>query len=181
MKKVILGITLLAIIAGVSYVKSIRGQNVKNEAFRQGRKQSAAELSQSMGEAESLRTVLGQRELQFADSITARSLRETAQVDSLYELIDNKDKQINSLEGKLQQSEKSLRSGSTTSKKPNPEAARSKKIIEYYKMRYKRLPQDLTDYESKVALNEIREETAAKFSISVTELKVIRAKYALKY
>ncbi|MDF1544343.1 MAG: hypothetical protein P1R58_04495 [bacterium] len=178
MKKIVLAIVLLAILAGVSYVKSIRGQNVKNEAFKQGRKLSASELSQTAAQAESLKIALSNKELELADSITARSLRETARMDSVVQLISEKEKQIDHLQGKLKKSQEKSSAGS---QKTDPKEALDKKIIEYYKTRYSRLPADLTEYEKKVSLNEIREETAAKYSITAAKLKEIRSRYGLKY
>ncbi|MEA1980558.1 MAG: hypothetical protein U9N54_06255, partial [candidate division Zixibacteria bacterium] len=54
-------------------------------------------------------------------------------------------------------------------------------ILTYYKDRFKKLPADLSNYERRISLNEIKEETAQKFEISLVELKNIRAKYKLKY
>ena len=44
-----------------------------------------------------------------------------------------------------------------------------------------KITKDLSEYEHRIAVNEIREETAAKFSITVTELNKIRNKYKLSY
>jgi len=54
-------------------------------------------------------------------------------------------------------------------------------ILSYYKKRYRALPKDLSPYEKRVALAEIRDETAQKFSIPLSELDEIRTDNELDY
>ncbi len=64
------------------------------------------------------------------------------------------------------------------------EAADSKlreKVLTYYGKLYEDLPKDLTSQERKVALYEISIKTAAEYSITMPQLKVICENYYLSY
>jgi hypothetical protein len=68
-----------------------------------------------------------------------------------------------------------------TATKSDATSQKHKEILAYYKQRYQGLPNDLSAYERRIALSEIRQESADKFKISVTELNNIRKAYKLSY
>ena len=61
------------------------------------------------------------------------------------------------------------------------DACSKKTIAALGEKRYRNLPKDLTAYERRVALSEIREESADKFRITVAELNRIRKANKLTY
>ena len=177
MKKLLLGLSLIAVLVGVSYVKSIRGQSAKQEAHRQGVRESSIDLSVEQQRVDSLRQVITFRELEFADSMTAQQIKSAVIIDSLEDISRDQTARISDLQSKLQTTQKTA----SAKAKSDDSAARERKILDYYKGRYARLPGDLTEYEMRVALNEIRDETAKKFSITTGQLKTIRASHGLSY
>jgi hypothetical protein len=116
--------------------------------------------------------MMAERDLAIADSLVKKDQTYQATIDSLKNALD-----------KEKTATKNLASMPTTVKKTTPEPTISKheKILTYYKKRYANLPNDLSQYELKIALNEIREETSQKFAISLKELKDIRQKNKLSY
>ncbi len=173
MKKILLGIILLTVVVAFGYVKFVRDGRRTNEAFLEGKSEADRELQGSRIEAESLRYHIGEQQVEFADSIVALSLRHQAEVDSLVRTIDS-----------LQENRPAVpASGSKTEagKLTHEQAALHKKVLTYYRKRFDDLPSDLTSYEKKVAINEIRQETAVEFNITVAELNEIRDRNDVPY
>ncbi|MEE8575903.1 MAG: hypothetical protein V3T31_01490, partial [candidate division Zixibacteria bacterium] len=56
------------------------------------------------------------------------------------------------------------------------EAKRKADILTYYRGRCDELPKDLSAYEKRIALAEIREDTAEKFKITLDDLTTLREK-----
>jgi len=114
----------------------------------------------------------------FADSLVKKDISYQSRIDSLEGVVDKQQKQISSLASKT-----TAKPAATISKTTSAKTTLSKheKILTYYKKRFTNLPKDLSDYEKRIAVKEIREETSLKFSISLQELKQIREKYKLTY
>ena len=180
MKKILLAVILLALVIGVSYVKSVRTSDNRDSAYRDGKTEAARELADYQLQVDSLRAILGEKEVGFADSLVRTRAEYKAEIDSLTDLVAKRNKRIWDLKSQLSKATAST-SKSTSRKVTSGASKKHEQILSYYKNRYKSLPTDLTDYEKKVAINEIREETARKYSITLAELKSLREKHKLNY
>lgn len=172
MKKVLLGALILILIVAVSWVKTLREQERSEAFYKQGVNDATQQSADAQSEADSLKLVLAENQLAMADSLTRKDKTYGATIDSLeQELEDEKSRS------------KTLAEETTPAENVVPEKTISKheQILTYYKRRYANLPKDLSEYELRIALNEIREETSQKFAITLTELKEIRQKNKLSY
>lgn len=177
MRKVLLVVVLLVLIVGVSYVKTYWEQRQRETRYDQGFKEGAQTLDRTDREADSLRSALAQQHLVFADSLVDMEKSHRAEVDSLATIIDEKDKAISTLTS----APTSIASAEQIEPVSSQTISKHEEILRYYKKRFAELPQDLSEYEKRIAANEIREETSLKFAISLSELKEIRKKYKLSY
>ncbi len=179
MKKVLLLVVLLALLLGVSAIKTYREHQQRQASYEKGEKSGSKELAQLQEVADSLQLASGSREVVFGDSLTKLAKQYRGNLDSLEDVIDSQQAAIQSLN-------KKVAVATTKAQAANKAPAQSalsahEKILDYYKKRYADLPGDLSDYEKKVAVNEIREETAKRFSISIAELEKIRQANNLNY
>jgi len=184
MKKIFLAIILLALVIGISYLKLSRQSVEKTSAYQKGHKESEKIVSEKQYQLDSLGQVLIEKEDLFTDSLTKIEKFYTDEKDSMTQSLESerlKNKelsyQVDSLKQKAEKPKKTSKSTSFS----KSEATKHKQILDYYKRRYVDLPKDLSDYEKKVARNEIREETVQKFSITLKELDQIRNKYKVDY
>ena len=178
MKKIVLAAIVLILIIGLSYVKTLRDYDRSRAFYEGGKIDGARELDESKSEADSLKLAAGEQQVAFADSLVKKDIAYQSQIDSLEGVIDGQSQQISSLKSKTT-TPATATATKTVAKKPT--LSKHEKILSYYKKRYASLPGDLSDYEKRIAVNEIREETSLKFSISLQELKKIRDKYKLTY
>ncbi|UCG62044.1 MAG: hypothetical protein JSV52_01765 [Candidatus Zixiibacteriota bacterium] len=177
MKKVLLVILLLVLIVAVSYIKTVREHDRSQAAYEDGKMDAARELDAYQRETDSLKKAFAQQQLAFADSLVQKDLRYRIEVDSSENAVDSMGDRISTLS--TQESSANNTSGKVTAS--DSTLSRHQEILTYYKRRYADLPKDLSEYEKRIAINEIKEETSLKFSISLSELKNIREKYKLTY
>jgi hypothetical protein len=180
MKKILLAVTLLALVVTVSYVKSVRNTKSRTEAYREGKTETARQLFDYELRVDSLRLAMGEKEVSFADSMVKTQAGHESEVDSLADEVASRDKRIDELNTRLSQTSKP-EPNSTSRKVSDSVSKEHEQILSYYQKRYKDLPADLTDYEKKVAVNEIREDTARKYAITLAEFKSLREKYKVNY
>lgn len=177
MRKVLLVAALLALVVAVSYIKTAREHSLREDRYDRGFREGIQTSDQNVKEADSLRSAIAQQQLTFTDSLVNMEKNHRSEVDSLGGVIDKKDEAINTL--------KSGSSSAATAKKvdsaSNETISKHEEILKYYKKRFAQLPKDLSEYEKRIAANEIREETSLKFAISLSELREIRKKYKLSY
>jgi hypothetical protein len=173
-KKLLLGILLLAIIVAISYIKTVREEERIDSVLEQARQESSFETGKIKTAYDSLSALYAETEESLTDSISSLYTAIDSKTDSLNELASAKDSLSKALAAKPK---------ATTIKKSNNDSqlAQHRKIIDYYKQRHASLPKDLSAYEMRVAKNEIRQETAQKFSISLAELDKIRNEFKLSY
>lgn len=184
MKKVVLGIILLGVLIGIVVVKSGRDQSQIDEAFRQGVAKAQLEVTAYQKRVESLRVSTDQTRLAWADSLRRHDSLFNAYRDSVREILLAQSDQIKQLQKKARTSTKPATSGATAAKTKsdsNGVLSRHAQILSYYKNRCRELPGDLSTYERKAALNEIRQETVTKFTITLAELDQIRKAGKLEY
>ncbi len=175
MRKAIVAICLLIIVAGVTYVKVVRGTAQKQASWTEGKEKATEELLAYRQAVDSLQYLIEQQEIAFRDTLSLRDSSYRIGMDSLMMVLDSMWAQT-----EMDAESTKLESGAPTDAEIAEEEAR-KKTVAYYEERYKKLPGDLSDYERRVALHEIRFETAQKFSISLDRLKALRSRYGLTY
>lgn len=176
MKKVLLIILLLVLIVAVSYIKTVREHQRSETYYENGKMEAARDLDAYQQEADSLKKLSAQQQLAFADSLVQKDTRYRFEVDSLQNLVDTLEKNISTLS-----EAKTAANASVEKTTPTKPLSKHEQILNYYKRRYANLPKDLSEYEKRIAVNEIREETSLKFSISLAELKKIREDFKLTY
>lgn len=185
MRKIVLAVVLLAVLFGIVFIKTGRDQAKVDEAFQQGVAKAQLEVAAYQKQLESLRVAGDQTRLAWSDSVRVRDSILTYYRDSTSQIIIAQADRIKELQKKARPSIKSaLKTGATAGAAKNDTTApvnRHAQILSYYKNRYRELPADLSDYERKAALSEIRQETAARFSVTLTELNEIRKTYKLDY
>lgn len=186
MKKILLIIVLAVLVLAVSYVKTTFDRKNASAAYGDGiadrtelvqarvQIDSLTEIAQTAGEAD-----------QLIDSLEYMS---AAEYDSLTCIIEEQKRQLAELnepkqpEVVLAAAPKKEQAPAKVEKKgPSKTELRHRQILSYYKTRYKDLPGDLSKYEHKIAMSEIRQETAQKFAITLADLKKLRTKNDLKY
>ena len=177
MKKFLLAILLLILIAAVSYFKAVRDRDKSADSCESCRKSSEMKALALAGDIDSLKHYIGQQNVTLAESLTIQQKAYLKELDSLAELVDDKDFRITELNKKLKQTSKKKRSALSS----KPKSDKHQQLLAYYKKRYESLPGDLTNYERKVALTEIRQETARKYSMSIADLNKIREKNNIDY
>jgi G3E family GTPase len=176
MKKILLIVLLLVLVVAVSYIKTVR-EHQRSEAFYDDGKMAAArDVDAYQKETDSLKKATAEQQLAFADSLVQKDTRHRSEVDSLENVVDQLEQKVNTLS-----QDKSSTTATVTKKPTTKTLSKHEKILDYYKRRFANLPKDLSEYEKRIAINEIREETSQKFSISLSELKKIREKYKLTY
>ena len=173
MRKILLGIILLGLVIGVSYLKNVRALERDQEATEEGRLEAQTEIAEQVQQVDSLKVVLGEKEVEHANAMTSREVEHSSEVDSLYDVIEAQEKKL-AAEPKPASTQMPA-----TEKKRQPTL--EEKVLSHYKKQYQTLPQDLSSYERKIALGELREETAAEFKISLEKLHKIRKDNNLTY
>lgn len=173
MKKLLLAFLLLILLAGVSYLKVMRDQSSDTKAFENGKKATEDASLEVRAEADSLADLLNKTKSELSDSLAARDELAGSVQDSLLTEISERDKTINSLESdKEKLAAQARKAQQATARKSNTN--QHHEILAHYKKMVEKLPSDLSDYERKVALNEISQETAKKFSITQTQLERLK-------
>lgn len=181
MKKIALGVVLLAIVVGVSYVKSLRYHSQTTTAYEHGKQEGAKKAIQYQARLDSLSYFIEQQEDSFAQSVLMKEAAYRNTHDSLLRIIDSTRNGMDSLKKVLEMYQKQARTKEARGEATGQKLSRHEQILRYYKKRCTSLPTDLTPYEKRVALAEIREETAQKFSISLQEFDKIRTDNKLDY
>jgi hypothetical protein len=178
MKKVLLALLLLVVVVGIAYLTAWRNQASEKKQYQDGYVKGSAEVTALKKESDSLRTAVQKREMALTDSIKQAGNAYAGLTDSLRGVIASKDSIITVLRSRkpapsVAKANKPAPAQSSTApaKQQLPNHAQ---ILDYYKRRLHQLPTDLSAYERKVAVNEIREETAHKFSVSAADVDRIR-------
>ena len=184
MKKLLLGIFLLALLGAVSYLKVIRDSERQADAYLRGHDTGVRSAELSDAQTDSLEMLLAQKDslievwrAALKDSMQAGADSRVALTDSLAAVIALKEQEIASLKKKRTVTAQKSQS------KPSTTVARTSdhEILAAYRQAVAKLPKDLSEYERNVALREIREETARKFAISTDRLNQIRKSNSLDY
>jgi len=108
------------------------------------------------GDIYSLQQYIGHQNVTLAESLTIQQKAYLKELDSMANMVDRKHAKITELNRKLKQASKKKSTALSTRTKSD----KHQELLAYYKKRYESLPGDLTSYVRKVALTEIRQETA---------------------
>jgi len=179
MRKILIILTLGAVLVAVSYYKTMLQETKETAAYESGRQQASQDLDLVQSRADSLDQALVATHAELGQAKTALDTVRLAQTDSLQGLVADQQEKIK----KLSQKKPTEKSSNTTvaRKKTSSKEARNRKILAHYKKLHSNLPGDLSAYEKRVAIAEIREESANKFAITIGELNRIRKAANLKY
>jgi predicted RND superfamily exporter protein len=182
--KALIAVFLLVVIVGLTWVNYQRGQDKVIAGQNEVRKQSAKQVAAITSQADSLTTLLGAQQSAFGDSLIRKDSKYLAIIDSLEEAVRAREKQVADLKLAAKTKPKTAQTVSAP-KKPTAVADATLKqhleILSYYQNRFKTLPGDLSEYERKVAVREIRQETMDKFAITAVQLDRIRSDSNLGY
>lgn len=178
MKKLVAVVVLLAALVAISYYQVQRRQGQETQIRQEATADQRAENAASEERAESLATELESTRALYSESLSVHTTLLSTSIDSLESVISSKDSaiaQLASVKDSL-----AARAKSSSAVVSNGKAAHGE-ILGYYRTEVDKLPGDLSSYERRVALGEIRERTAKKFAISVKRLNEIREKNNLQY
>lgn len=175
MGKLTLSVVLLIMIVAVSYIQAVRRQSKTDNSFQLGVKSSQKEVLEHKSAADSIKTIMGELEIKHGESHLVRDKSYQRDIDSLSNIITLQEKSLIELKKKNKSAKAVVSQSQTNSGKLHRE------LLAYYKKRYESLPSDLTEYERKVAISEIRQERAGKYSLTTSEFNRIRELYKLTY
>jgi hypothetical protein len=177
MKKLALALILLVALIGISYVNSTRSEAKLKKQFTEGFESGSKDTKTAIQRADSVAQEMELTKGRYRDSLVSLTTLSQVESDSLEMVIDQKDHEIAGLKEKA----KAARSQKTTAKSASVQSSlKHSQVLDYYKRRLNELPKDLSEYERKIALSEVRDETAKKFSITVGELDKLRQSSAMK-
>ena len=187
MKKVLLGLVLLALLGLISYLQMEHSAERRAEAWVAGHDvgQRKAELDQpnfdsllDLVELERSRLTDLQATVEATEAEKEAGYQTT--IDSLAARIEAQQKEI----GRLQQqlvTAKARRKPAASTASGSAAKPSTGDILGHYRLAVAKLPADLSVYEQRVAVEEIRTETAQKFHITVERLNQIREDNNLDY
>ncbi len=173
-KKILLVLVLLAGVVALGYYQSTRQAAAQRDQYRLGSQKGEREAAQTNQKLDSLQGLMGRIQREFADSLTRAEAVHRTETDSLRQIIAARDQELKqALERRKSVSNKG-NTGNTQTIGSNEITQKHAQILAYYKKRLEGLPRDLSEYEKRIAVNEVRDETVRKFSISNSELERIR-------
>lgn len=174
-KKLLLALILLALLVGLSYVKIVRKNDQIDNAYTKGKHESENQLSRVQLDNDSLASLITKKESEYNDSILFMDLTYKSSTDSLTSQIDSLDNIVDKLLNKLNNTETKLAETNSSKESASKKSSiKHEQILTSYKKRYRSLPSDLSNYEKRIAIAEIRAETANQYKITVAELDRLR-------
>ncbi len=187
MKKLLLGIVLLTLLVAISYLRTTRESERSEKAFRDGQEAGGQTVQLKQQDLDSLaglieeeRSALAQHRAATADSLAQRDEIFARAVDSLSAQVDSQRSEITRLrEQAAAGNSQNLTNRAGDSSAPGK--ASHERILNHYRLAVSKLPADLSAYEHRVALTEIRIETAREFAITVDRLDQIRKAHNVEY
>ena len=182
MKKVVIIVALVVLLAGIAYVQALFSSQDKSGSESAQLSEAAREdiLKGYISEAEipsiidSVRSFyLDSLQSAFADSIKSLTSRETSPVPSdLKEKMATLESSNTDLNRRLKEANNEIKS---IAKSKNEQVASLAET--FYKFEVAALPTDLTDYERSVSIKEIKAKAKKYFNLSSQALSRIASKY----
>jgi len=176
-KKIVIALVLVVVIAAISYVKTQRAVGHSDSEAKADSIRRVEQLWSYQIMVDSLKELVKLQETEHAKAMYSKEMRYKLEIDSLLVLLDSTE-------------ESSLADTSASSEeKPvevvpelTPEQMRFRAdVLDHYLGLYEELPKDLSAYERRVALAEIRLKTAEECEISLNQLHEIRQQGGLSY
>lgn len=179
LKKLFILSLLVAVVVAVSYYKTRLNESNTSAAYQSGQEAARQEIDQRQDRSDSLMAELTLKNQTLIETQAAQDTLRLAEKDSLTSVIDSQQSLILS----MTEAQEQLASTPKTVTKIKKQSVDENhlQILAYYKKMYQDLPTDLSAYELRVSLSEIREVSARKFSISVAKLNQIRQANGLNY
>ena len=180
MKKFLVALLLLTVVVAISYYKVIRQGSEVNQAYNSGYSDGTSEFTSVSAKVDSLQQIVSETESAWADSFAVTDSLRLHELDSLTKLVEQQSESLKTLTMKSA----GVDAPSSTETGEDSADARKQKqaqVLAFYKKQYEELPADLSPYERRVALTEIRKQTIRQFSISMDELDKIRNNNSLPY
>jgi len=178
-KKLLLAILLIVLILGASYLKTVLDENKIDQIEREVARKSTDQLRDLKVSIDSLQSGMERTKMVLVDSIRLLKATCTRETDSLNDLLVAQSRGIKQASSVPNSDTAGGKLAANTSRLDSLDFHH--KVLVYYRKRYEALPGDLSRYESRVALSEIRQETALRFNISIDDLNEIRNKNNLDY
>jgi hypothetical protein len=179
MKKLLLGLILIAALVGVVYLKSERAEEYRSRLTEEGFQAGLAEGEELGAQVDSLNGLVKQKDSILAESVAVREELWAGEIDSLSQQVQAGEELIADLNSQLASKASAAKVAATNSSK-TPDN-KHLEILTYYKKAVNDLPEDLSAYERRIALSEIRNETTKRFRISVSLLNSLRKENNLEY
>ena len=174
MKKILLGFLLILALIAVSYYSAVRTDTRVKREYTSGYSKGEKEAMIQKSRADSLESNLRQTRSQYEDSLRILALAHDVIIDSLNRTISTKDKELAArANARKTQTAKKTDTG-TRKASVTKSGFTHAQILDFYRTKLKALPADLSAYERRVALNEIRDETTRKFAITAKDFDSIR-------
>jgi uncharacterized membrane protein len=196
MRKILLVVTafvLLGLVLGVSYIKALRADSDQDRLYHQAGQELSQQLKRQLDDSlshhrrtlDSVTQDVSQQQLDFLAVLNRAALKHRSDVDSLSAEVARRDSVIDSISVRVGSTQAPEQVNATSDKPAELSAAekqqqREKAIIDHYQKRYQSLPRDLSAYERRVALGEVRSETASKFGLSLSELDTLLKNHAVR-
>lgn len=180
MFRIVGALCLAAVVVGVIYLTQSRTKDRQTQSYSEGVKKGSTEAAVQKRKADSVAAVWEEGRKAYQDSLIQVQAKSDSTIDSLAARLALQEQQIQKYAAELKKRPKA-KAITTAAKESTGLTIKHQEILSYYKKRYETLPKDLSEYEMRVALAEIREETTTKFSISLSELETIRRKSGLTF
>ena len=186
MKKILIGLFLLVALVVVSYLKIMRDSEREAQAFIDGHETASRTAELVKTNTDSLEKLIDEKAAEvielrssLSDALVERDERYVQTVDSLSAIIKAGQQEIAGLEKQVVAGRQTARK--SPSKQKTASGPSHNQILQHYKLAVAKLPADLSAYEYRVAVTEVKSETAAKFGITVVRLDEIRDANNLEY
>lgn len=170
MRRILLALVALLVVAGIAYYQSVRMADNRNEQFLAGREAGTAQLEAERERVDSIIAQSEQKLHRLQDSLASLASSHGETIGKLQSDILQQERTIDSLRRVVT----SLRKGKSTPAQSSRTGDRKHEILVYFRKKIDGLPSDLSAYERQIALAELKQETARRFGISVTELETIQ-------
>lgn len=188
-KKIVLALLLLSLVVAVSYIKGVRGNSADDgQSGRHGSELATSpdnELTSYESNLDSLKGLVEIQSDSFSVMLTEQRIHYGRRIDSLFDLLDSVECQLDEMKLADAVSD-SAESADLVARQKEAVAESARvalegEIVDYYKGLYSELPGDLSSYERRVSLYEIRLQTAKEYGITLSQLKEIRNTNDLTY
>ena len=171
MRRTFLVILLAALVVGAAALKTWWDDYRLERRVTAERAALEEQTARLEAEVDSLVRELDAARLLLDSMLCLQEEAHAAVFDSLARAIDSQQVRIAELTAGLDSARRRLTVVRARSeRKKRPSGIGHAEVLEFFRRQYARLPGDLTAYERKVALQELKEKTARRFSLTVSQV-----------